>query len=62
MALGAPTVGQSTGQPAAQLDIDQEYVAFVRADRAAIEAMRTELAARVGDDASDQTDANASAR
>ncbi len=62
MALGAPTVGQSTEQPATQMDIDQESVTFVRANQPAIEAMLRELGARVGDDASDQTRTDASAR
>ena len=61
-ALGAPTVGQTTERPATQMDIDQANVAVVRAHQAAIEAMLGEPGARVGDEASDPTDTDATAR
>ena len=61
-ALDAPFFGQSSERPATQMDIDQDDVALVRADQAAIGAMRTEPGARVGDEASDQTIIDASTR
>ena len=62
LALGASTAGRTTERLATQMDIDRENVALVRADQAALEAMRTEPGARGGDEAAAPTDTDASTR